>query len=247
MFLEVQSATWSQILCLLEYIAYGAHVCNNIFICQGTPGKGPHPSSGLRDRSAISMLRDSALKNATGAMNRCVASIHGANGKKAMATLKGILSGPHGDSSWSIIRMNHPSSWWIIITHIDGLSWIIMMNHRVALKLFLSGLSWPCLPWAPWHKCHASIAFCQAKTLNLELQQLWHHHKNKISAHPHLATADAWGDHKRLCVPDSGAQHYLPAIKDLFNSPLGGWSGAYKKIYRMSVICVPPYMALGRV
>jgi len=44
-----------------------------------------------------------------GAINRCMAFIHGVHGKKghgrpernafrAMAALKGILSGPHGDS-----------------------------------------------------------------------------------------------------------------------------------------------------
>ena len=93
------------------------------------------------------------------------------------------------DESWSLmihhdhsLMMNrHDSSWWIIVIHHNESSWCIMvigdneswwftlMSHRVVLKGFLSGLSWPfpyghhhiiprrpfChvrfLPWCPRH------------------------------------------------------------------------------------------------
>ena len=40
MLLEVQNETCSYILCLLGYIAYGVHLCNQIMVFQGKPKDG---------------------------------------------------------------------------------------------------------------------------------------------------------------------------------------------------------------
>ena len=55
----------------------------------------------------------------------------------------------HHESSWWIVMTNRHESPWCIIMMIHHDEWLIMMKHRVALKGFLSGLSWPFLPW-PW-------------------------------------------------------------------------------------------------
>ena len=49
--------------------------------------------------AAIPSLALSTWKNAVATMNRCVASIHGAPGKWATTTWKGIRLGPHSDPS----------------------------------------------------------------------------------------------------------------------------------------------------
>ena len=48
MFLEVQNEKCNYILCLLGYIAYGVHLCNDIFMFHGKPGNGRtrHPVLG---------------------------------------------------------------------------------------------------------------------------------------------------------------------------------------------------------
>ena len=58
--------------------------------------------------------------------------------KRAMTPLKGILSGPHGDSSWWITMIHHDCSswhhyepsWLITMNHHDASSWCIAMMHH---------------------------------------------------------------------------------------------------------------------
>ena len=93
---------------------------------------------------------------------------------------------PHDDSSW------HVESWWLIMMIHDDPSRWITVSQCVALKGFLSGLSWPFLPWAPWidatHLLRVPIANFQAENGNMGMgtTELARHSRPRISLQLHL-------------------------------------------------------------
>jgi len=72
-------------------------------------------------------LRGSRLGNAMGAMNRCVAVIHGAHGEKGRHDPE---SNPFRATLWLVMMDHHDSSWWIIMICHDESTWPIVINRH---------------------------------------------------------------------------------------------------------------------
>ena len=78
---------------------------------------------------AIPMLRVPAGKRSTGAMNRCLVSLHGAHCKKCRGNPeRNPFRTTRWLNSWCIVMIRHDESlWFIMMTHHDSSWWFIMM------------------------------------------------------------------------------------------------------------------------